>query len=73
MMRSDMRHIHKLGLLMGDMVLSAFGCFAFMRGLRLGASGQETLDARSFVRSDGRFTSHRRYRRGTLPFSLRRE
>jgi hypothetical protein len=46
MMCSHIRRILKLGLLMGDMVVSAAGCFVFMRGFRVVAMGQERPDAR---------------------------
>ena len=56
MMSSHIRRILKLGLLMGDMVVSAAGCFVFMRGFRVVAMGQERPDARSSMRADGRST-----------------
>ncbi len=56
MMSTYMRRILKLGLLMGDMAVSATGCFALMRGFRVVAMGQERPDARSSMRADGRST-----------------
>ena len=56
MMSSFMRRILKLGLLMGDMAVSAAGCFVFMRGFRVVAMGQEGPDTRSSMRADGRST-----------------
>lgn len=41
MMSTYVRRILKLGPLMGDMVVSAAGCFVFMRGFRVLAMGQE--------------------------------
>ena len=56
MMSSHIRRIRKLGLLMGDMAVSATGSFAFMRGSRVVAMRQGRRDARSSMRSDGRST-----------------
>ena len=56
MMSSHIRRILNLGLLMGDMVVSAAGCFVFMRGFWVVATGQERPDARSSMRADGRST-----------------
>ena len=74
MMSTYMRRILKLGLLMGDMAVSATGCFALMRGFRVVAMGQERPDARSIHAR--RWQIHkaiRGYRRRTLPSGLRRE
>ena len=54
MMSSHIRCILNLGLLMGEMVVSAAGCFVFMRGFRVVAMGQERPEARSSMRADGR-------------------
>ena len=54
MMSSYIRRIRKLGPLMGDMVASATGCFALMRGFRVASMGRERPDARSSMRADGR-------------------
>jgi hypothetical protein len=51
-----LRRILKLGLLMGDIAVSAAGCFVIMRGFRVVAMGQEGLDARSSMRAEGRST-----------------
>jgi hypothetical protein len=51
MMSSHISRILKLGLLMGDMVVSAAGCFVFMRGFRVVTGGQEGTDARSSMRA----------------------
>lgn len=56
MMSNHIRRILKFGLLMGDIVLSAAGCFVFMRGSRVVAMGQQRPDARSSMRADGRST-----------------
>jgi hypothetical protein len=56
MMSSYIRRIRKLGPLMGDIVASATGCFALMRGFRAAAMGQERPDARSSKRADGKST-----------------
>lgn len=56
MMSTYVRRILKLGPLMGDMVVSAAGCFVFMRGFRVVAMGQERPDTRSSMRAVGRFT-----------------
>ncbi len=56
MISNHVRRVLKLGLLMGDMVVSAAGCFVFMRSFRLVALGQEGLDARSSIRAEGRST-----------------
>jgi hypothetical protein len=56
MIASYIRRILKLRPLMGDMVVSATGCFALTRGFRLVASRQERPGARSFLRADGRST-----------------
>ena len=74
MMSNHIRRILKLGLLMGDMVVSAAGCFVFMRSFRVVTLGQEGPDARSSIRAEGMI--HKAiggYRRRTLPFGLRRE
>lgn len=39
---------------MRDLVVSAAGCFAFMRGFRVVPMGQERPDARSSMCADGR-------------------
>jgi hypothetical protein len=57
MMSSYMRRILKLGPLLGDMVVSATGCFSLMRGFRLVASKQESPGTRSPMRADGRSTN----------------
>ena len=51
-MSSYMRRILKLGPLIGDVVVSATGCFALTRGFRLVASRQEGTE--SSMRADGR-------------------
>ena len=56
MMSSHIRRILNLGLLMGDMAVSAAGYFVFVRGFRVVAMGQERPDARSSMRADGRPT-----------------
>ena len=56
MMSSYIRRIRKLGPLMGDMAVSAAGCFVFIRGFRVAAMGQERPDARSSMRADGKAT-----------------
>ena len=56
MMSNHLRRILKLGSLMGDMVVSAAGCFVFLRGFRVVATGEERPDARSSMRVDGRST-----------------
>jgi hypothetical protein len=56
MMSSHIRRILKLGLLMGDMVVSAAGCFVFVPGFRAVAMGLERPDARTSMRADGRST-----------------
>ena len=53
-MSSLVRRVSKLGPLMEDLVLSAAGCFAFMRGFRLVAMGKEESDAGASLRADGR-------------------
>jgi hypothetical protein len=58
MMASCLRRILKLGPLMGEFIVSATGCFAFMRDFRVVAMGQRRPDARSPVRIRGRFTMH---------------
>ena len=55
-MSSHIRRILNLGLLMGDMAVSAAGCFVFMRGFWVVAMRQERLDARSSMRADNRST-----------------
>ena len=56
-MRSSFtRRIRKIGPFMGDVLVSAYGCFALMRGFRVVAMGQERPDARSSVRADDRST-----------------
>jgi len=50
------RHIHrilKFGLLMGDMVVCATGCFAFMRSFRMVAIEKNELDTAEPVRAAG--------------------
>jgi hypothetical protein len=54
MMSSYMGRIRKLGPLVGDMVASATGCFALVRGFRVAAVGQEKPDASSSMRADGK-------------------
>ena len=54
MMSSHIRRILNLGLLMGDMVVSAAGCFVFPLGFRAVVMAQERPDARSSMRADGR-------------------
>ncbi len=56
MMSSFIRRIFKLGSLMGDMVASATGSFALMRGFRVVARGHVRPDARSSMRADGKST-----------------
>jgi hypothetical protein len=56
MISSNMRQTHKQGSPMGSMVFSAAGCFALMRSLKLVASGQERLVARSPMQANGRST-----------------
>jgi len=53
-MSSLVRRVSKLGPLMGDLVVSAAGCFAFMRGFRLVAMDKEESDAGAAPRADGR-------------------
>jgi hypothetical protein len=53
MISNYMRRILKFGPLIGDTVVSVTGSFAFMRGFRLVASGQEAPDAKSSLRADG--------------------
>ncbi len=55
-MSNYIRRISKLGLLIGDMVVSAAGGFVFMRGFRVVAMGQEGPDTRSSMRAVGRYT-----------------
>ena len=54
MMSSYIRRLLKLGPLMGDMVVSAAGCFVFMRGFQLVATGKERPDTRSSMPANGR-------------------
>ena len=56
-MVSYVRRLLRLGPLIGDMVVSAAGCFALTRGFRLVASGQAGPAAGSSVRVDGRSTN----------------
>ena len=53
-MSSHIRRILNFGLLIGDVVVSAAGCFVFMRCSRVVATGQERPDAGSSMRADGR-------------------
>jgi hypothetical protein len=43
--------IAELGLYIGGMVVSAAGCFVFMRGFRLVATGKEEAATRSSIRA----------------------
>ena len=54
MMNSFVRRILKFSPLLRDLVVSAAGCFAFMRGFRLVAMGKEESDAGASLRADGR-------------------
>jgi hypothetical protein len=54
MMSHFLRRMLKLGPFMGDLAVSATGCFVFMRGFRAVAMGPEKPDARSSMRADGR-------------------
>jgi len=56
MMSSLIRRILKLGSHMGDLAVSATGCFVFTRGFRVVAMGPERPDARSSMRADGKAT-----------------
>jgi hypothetical protein len=56
MMSRYIHRIHKLSALMGDLIVSAAGCFALMRGFRLVASGQERQNMASSMRAGGRST-----------------
>lgn len=53
MIVSYVRRILKLGPLMGDMAVSAAGCFVFIRGFRVVVLEQERPNARSSVRTEG--------------------
>jgi len=53
-MRRRIRRILKLGLLMGDMVACATGCFALMRSFRMVAIEKNESDTAASVRSAGR-------------------
>lgn len=48
------RGIHKISALMGNLVVSATGCFALMRGFPVVAMRQERPDARSSMHADRR-------------------
>jgi hypothetical protein len=54
MMSSYLGRIRKLGSLLGDIVVSATGCFSLMRCFPLVVSGQERPDARSSMRANDR-------------------
>jgi hypothetical protein len=56
MMSSYKGRIRKLGSFLGDIVVSATGCFSLMRCFRLVASGQERPDARLSMRANDRST-----------------
>ena len=53
MMSSYIRRIRKLGPLMGEIVVSATGCFAWMRGFRLVAIKKNESDMAEPVRAAG--------------------
>jgi len=57
MMNRFMRRILKLGPFMGDLAVSAAGCFALTRGIRLLAIEEEGSDTARSVRAAG--TPHR--------------
>ncbi|MGB8028513.1 MAG: hypothetical protein WCF30_02510 [Terracidiphilus sp.] len=53
MMSSYIRRIHKLGPLMGDVLVSACGCFALMRGFRLVTKERNESDTAASDRAAG--------------------
>ena len=53
MMSSYIRRIRKLGPLMGDIVVSASGCFALIRGFRLATIEKNESDMAASVRAAG--------------------
>jgi hypothetical protein len=55
-MSSFGRRVSEPGSFMGDLVLSAAGCFVFMRGFRLVAMRNEGSDTGSSMRAAGRST-----------------
>ena len=53
MMSSYIRRIRELGQLIGDILVSATGCFALMRGFRLVAIKKNESDAAEPVHASG--------------------
>lgn len=53
MMGSYIGRIRKIGPLMGDVFLSAFGCFALMRGFRLAAMEKKESNTTERARAAG--------------------
>ena len=56
MMSRYLRHVLKLGLLVGDMAVSGAGGLVFLRSFRMVAMRQERPDVRPSMRADGRST-----------------
>jgi len=58
MMSRFMRRMLKLGPFMGDLAVSATGCFALMRGFRLLAIGEKGSDTTGSARAAGTPRKH---------------